>query len=205
MLFRVPLSRDPEICVIRIRRHNRAASCGAATASSPGSDWRAPASQSQPRVFVATNLSPSRALNVPSEKTHSREGRCEPKRAIGEGRRSISFSLPGILAALAREGGMDECARLPAGAAPELAEARLADPRLIAFAAPQRFLLRSLTLRVELCHGYFFAFDAESVKQHSLGRQNPRQRNLPPQVIPSEFRTLKAFHRCCNTFGVVDG
>ena len=48
---------------------------------------------------------------------------------------------------------MDECARLPAGAAPELAEARLAAPRLLAFAAPQRFLLRGLILRVELCHG----------------------------------------------------
>ena len=41
---------------------------------------------------------------------------------------------------LAREGGVAECARLIPGAAPELAEARLADPRLLAFAAPQRFL-----------------------------------------------------------------
>ena len=41
---------------------------------------------------------------------------------------------------LAREGGVDECARLIPGAAPELAGARLADPGLFAFAAPQRFL-----------------------------------------------------------------
>ena len=76
----------------------RPVSCGAATASSPGSDWRAPASQSQPRVCVATNSSPSRALSVPSEKTHSREGRCEPKRAIGP--TCDFFPLPGLLAEL---------------------------------------------------------------------------------------------------------